>query len=240
MVTLLIIILVLLFIPSWYIESDHIVMTREARLKTKAASELSQQHHTKDIIIGFLITLWRWIVVSLLISLIFTFVIVIADKYIIFYDSYKLIIWIFAILLAIGTLWYFYLDSLIKRRKQAKSLRNNLKLTQHIWPGFAPTKYIILIIWPLLLIAIPYMTMHITYDSISPFAYYISPNKYESNDPIFTQILQEGANTNAEVRTEIRYLTHVTYKTMLVGITSATVILGLLILYCNYRPRKDE
>ena len=82
--------------------------------------------------------------------------------------------------------------------------------------------------------------MHITYDSISPFAYYISPNKYESHDTIYTQILQEVADTNAEVRTEIRYLTQVTYKTMLVGITSATVILGLLILYCNYRPRKDE
>lgn len=95
-------------------------------------------------------------------------------------------------------------------------------------------------LWILFLMIVPYVTMNVTHDAIWPSDYSISPDQYESRNTIMSQILQEVANTNAAVRSEIRYFADRLYKTMLTGITSATVVLGLLIFIAPVNWRKTN
>ena len=95
-------------------------------------------------------------------------------------------------------------------------------------------------LWILFLMIVPYVAMNVTHDAIWPSTYSITPDKYEHNNTIMSQILQEVANTNAAVRSEIRYFADRLYKTMLTGITSATVVLGLLIFYRTRKLEKDK
>lgn len=124
----------------------------------------------------------------------------------ILYEDYKTLWWILAAAIAMGFLWYFYLGTLIKRSKQINFGNQNIKQPQSLGFKFAPKKSIIFTLWILLLIIVPYVTMNVTHDTIWPFDYSITPDKYEHNNTIMSQILQEVANTNAAVRSEIRYL----------------------------------
>jgi len=152
------------------------------------------------------------------------------------YEDYKTLWWILAAIISIGFLWYFYLETLVKRSKQI-----NFGSQMHSFGfKFAPKNSLIFMLWILFLMIVPYVTMNVTHDAIWPSDYSISPDQYESRNTIMSQILQEVANTNAAVRSEIRYFADRLYKTMLTGITSATVVLGLLIFYRTRKLEKDK
>jgi hypothetical protein len=151
-------------------------------------------------------------------------------------EDYKTLWWILATVISIGFLWYFYLETLVKRSQQI-----NFGNQMHSFGfKFASKNSLIFMLWILFLMIVPYVTMNVTHDAIWPSTYSITPDKYEHNNTIMSQILQEVANTNAAVRSEIRYFADRLYKTMLTGITSATVVLGLLIFYRTRKSEKDE
>ncbi len=125
-----------------------------------------------------------------------------------------------------------------------------LKTTMHVKIAFFDKLYNsrpngITYIWLLLLIAIPLISMYVIGGDEPVISQWNLPaTQYKGNDTIFSQILQEVANTDAHVCTaksniqsDIVSQSNRLYKTTVAGITAATVVLGLLILY---RTRKDS
>lgn len=237
MTTLITIAIALLFGLCVYIESNYRHTVRKTAREMDEPTKSSKYYHwSKDITIGFLLTIGYWILESIVISLLFAAIKGLENNEPILFEKYKTLWWILVAAIASGSLWYFYLGDLIKRSQQINFWNQKYSLDFK----FAPKYYIIFTIWVLLLIIVPYVTMDVTHYSIWPSDYSISPDQYESNNTIMAQILQEVANTNAAVRSEIRYFADRLYKTMLTGITSATVVLGLLIFYRTRKLEKDE
>ena len=237
MTALITITIVLLFGLCVYIESNYRhTAHKTAREMSEPPKSSKYYHWGEDITVGFLLTISKWLFVSISISILFALIMGFKDIEPILYEDYKTLWWILAAIISIGFLWYFYLETLVKRSQQI-----NFGNQMHSFGfKFAPKNSLIFMLWILFLMIVPYVTMNVTHDAIWPSDYSISPDQYESRNTIMSQILQEVANTNAAVRSEIRYFADRLYKTMLTGITSATVVLGLLIFYRTRKSEKDE
>ena len=237
MTTLITIAIVLLFGLCVYIESSYRhTVHKTAREMSEPTKSSKYYHWAEDITVGFLLTISKWLFVSISISILFALIMGFKDIKPILYEDYKTLWWILATVISIGFLWYFYLETLVKRSKQINF--GNQKHSLNF--KFAPKNSLIFMLWILFLMIVPYVAMKVTHDAIWPSTYSITPDKHEHNNTIMSQILQEVANTNAAVRSEIRYFADRLYKTMLTGITSATVVLGLLIFYRTRKSEKDE
>lgn len=237
MTSLIIIAIVLLFGVCVYIESNYRhAINKTAREMNKSAQSSKYYHWGIDITVGFLLTIGKWLGTAICIFTVFGLVLGLEEIEPILYENYKILWWILAAVINIGLLWYCYLATLIKRSKQI-----NFENQKHrLGFKFASKNPLIFTLWILFLMIVPYVAMHITHDAIWPFSYTISPVQYENNNTIMSQILQEVANTNAAVRSEVRYFADRLYKTMLTGITSSTIVLGLLIFYRTRKSGKDE
>ena len=225
MTTLITIAIVLLFGLCVYIESNYRhTAHKTAREISEPTKLLKYYYWGEDITVGFLLTISKWLFVSISISMLFALIMGFKDI-----KDYR---WILATVISIGFLWYFYLETLVKRSKQINfgNQKHSLDFKNSL----------IFMLWILFLMIVPYVAMNVTHDTIWPSTYSITPDEYEHNNTIMSQILQEVANTNAAVRSEIRYFADRLYKTMLTGITSATVVLGLLIFYRTRKSEKDE
>lgn len=239
MTTLITLAIVLLFGLCVYIESSYRhTVHKTAREMSEPTKSSKYYYWGEDIIVGFLLTISKWVIVlipvSMLIGLIIEFESASFDFAL--YEDYKTLWWILDAVIVIGILWYCYLETLVKRSKQI-----NFGNQKHSFDfKFAPKNSLIFMLWILFLMIVPYVAMNITHDAIWPSDYSISPDQYESRNTIMSQILQEVANTNAAIRSEIRYFADRLYKTMLTGITSATVVLGLLIFYRTRKSEKDK
>lgn len=237
MTTLITIAIILLFGLCVYIESNYRHTAHKTAREMDESTKSSECYYWgEDIIVGFLLTISKWLFVSILLCILFALIMGFKDIEPILYEDYKTLWWILAAIISIGFLWYFYLETLVKRSKQI-----NFGNQMHSFGfKFAPKNSLIFMLWILFLMIVPYVTMNVTHDAIWPSDYSISPDQYESRNTIMSQILQEVANTNAAIRSEIRYFADRLYKTMLTGITSATVVLGLLIFYRTRKSEKDE
>ena len=225
MPTLITIAIILLFGLCVYIESNYRHTAHKTAREISEPTKSSKYYHWgEDITVGFLLTISKWLFVSISISMLFALIMGFKDIKPILYEDYKTL-W-----------WYFYLETLVKRSKQINFGNQKHSLDFK----FAPKNSLIFMLWILFLMIVPYVAMNVTHDAIWPSTYSITPDKYEHNNTIMSQILQEVANTNAAVRSEIRYFADRLYKTMLTGITSATVVLGLLIFYRTRKSEKDE
>lgn len=235
MTTLIAIAIVLLFSLCVYIESSYRYIRKSAMRKTDE-SPTPVRKKIGAIVVGFLFTVGMWIGVSVLILIPIGLMQAFNDEYYLLYERYEVLWWTLIAILEISILWSFYLQGLIKRSKQI-----NFGNQMHSFGfKFASKNSLIFMLWILFLMIVPYVTMNVTHGAIWPSTYSITPDKYEHNNTIMSQILQEVANTNAAVRSEIRYFADRLYKTMLTGITSTTVVLGLLIFYRTHKSEKDE
>ena len=237
MTTLITIAIILLFGLCVYIESNYRHTAHKTAREMSEPTKSSKYYHwSEDITVGFLLTISKWLFMSISISILFALIMGFKDIEPILYEDYKTLWWILATVISIGFLWYFYLETLVKRSQQI-----NFGNQMHSFGfKFASKNSLIFMLWILFLMIVPYVTMNVTHDAIWPSTYSITPDKYEHNNTIMSQILQEVANTNAAVRSEIRYFADRLYKTMLTGIPSATVVLGLLIFYRTRKSEKDE
>lgn len=241
MTTLITIAIVLLFGLCVYIESNYRHTVHKTARETGEPTKSSKYYHWgEDITVGFLLTISKWLFVSILFSMLMGIIRGFKDIEPILYDDYKTLWWILAAAIAIGSLWYFYLGTLIKRSKQINFGNQNIKLPQNLGFKFAPKSSLIFTLWILFLIIVPYLTMDTMHSFLFPYSNQITPTQYQGNDTILSQILQEVANNNAEIRTEIRSSANQLYKILLTGITSSTVVLGLLIFYRTRKLEKDE
>lgn len=235
MTILITIAIILLFGLCVYIESYYRhTVHKTAREKDEPTKSSKYYHWGDDITIGFLVTISKWLIVLVSITILDVLMKEFKNIEPILYEDYKTLWRILTLIISIAILWYFYLETLIKRSKQI-----NFGNQKHsLGFKFAPKNSLIFMLWILFLMIVPYVTMNVTHDAISPLDYFISPDQYESHNTIMSQILQEVANTNAAVRSEIRYFADHLYKTMLTGITSSTVVLGLLIFFVPANQKK--
>ena len=127
-----------------------------------------------------------------------------------------------------------------------------LKTTLHVKIAFFEMLYNsrsnITSIWLLFLIVTLPVYMHIAGGDKPVISQWDIPaTQYEEKHTIFSQILQEVANTDAHVRsaksniqTDIVSQSDRLYKATVTGITMATVLLGLLIIYRTRKPNENK
>lgn len=149
--------------------------------------------------------------------------------------------------------WLYYLIVIGTGSFTISTLYYIIKIHSRLIQNIANTKNyklptIPFFLWVLLMIAVPLCSMYLVGgEQCSMNMGDISPTKYNGNDTIFSQILQEVANTDATVRRSefyirfaIREESQRLYKTIVTGITTAALLLGLLILYRTRKPDKSE
>lgn len=149
--------------------------------------------------------------------------------------------------------WFYYLIVIVTGSVMIYVLYFIIKVHCHLIQNIANAKKyklptIPLFLWVLLMIAVPLCAMYLVGgEEFSLKMGDISPTKYNGNGTILSQILQEVANTDATVRRCEFYIQFAIweeaqrlYKTIVTGIATATLLLGLLILYRTRKPDKGE
>lgn len=165
MTALITITIVLLFGLCVYIESNYRhTAHKTAREMSEPPKSSKYYHWGEDITVGFLLTISKWLFVSISISILFALIMGFKDIEPILYEDYKTLWWILAAIISIGFLWYFYLETLVKRSKQI-----NFGSQMHSFGfKFAPKNSLIFMLWILFLMIVPYVTMNVTHDAIWP------------------------------------------------------------------------
>lgn len=226
---MIILIAVLLFGTCVYIESNYIHIIRNARKISEPTKSSKYYNWVIDITDGFFFTIGKWLEVAIVCAIIAAMIAAMV------YGCnevepdliYGALWWIdLFVVIGIGYLWYFYLRKLIKRGKQIYSRNQKHRMV---------LKFLIFTLWILFIMIVPYAAMYITNYAIKPSDYIITPDQYERDGTVYPQILQEVANTNAAILSEVRLHADRLYQTMLTGIISSAIVLGFLIFY---RTRK--
>lgn len=119
MTTLITIAIILLFGLCVYIESNYRHTAHKTAREMDESTKSSECYYWgEDIIVGFLLTISKWLFVSILLCILFELIMGFKDIEPILYEDYKTLWWILAAIISIGFLWYFYLETLVKRSKQ--------------------------------------------------------------------------------------------------------------------------
>lgn len=152
MTALITITIVLLFGLCVYIESNYRhTAHKTAREMSEPPKSSKYYHWGEDITVGFLLTISKWLFVSISISILFALIMGFKDIEPILYEDYKTLWWILAAIISIGFLWYFYLETLVKRSKQI-----NFGSQMHSFGfKFAPKNSLIFMLWILFLMIVP-------------------------------------------------------------------------------------
>ena len=158
MTTLITIAIILLFGLCVYIESNYRHTAHKTAREMDESTKSSECYYWgEDIIVGFLLTISKWLFVSILLCILFELIMGFKDIEPILYEDYKTLWWILAAIISIGFLWYFYLETLVKRSKQI-----NFGNQMHSFGfKFAPKNSLIFMLWILFLMIVPYVTMNV-------------------------------------------------------------------------------
>ena len=232
-----------LFLLWWYIESSFWYIYKSDTRKI-GNTPVPLRYKIVDIVVGFLFTIGRWVGAFTLISIPLSFMVLFRDKNALLYHQYEAFWWTLTAILDISILWFFYLRGLIERCKQIESTPYAKPLFPKIRIQFDN------VTWLILLIIVPLTSMLLSQGKSSDFyfdLFNLPASQYETNNTIFSQILQEVANTDAHVRSTrmsveygFRELSNRLYKTIIAGIISATAMLGLLIIYRTRKPDENK
>lgn len=220
--------LILFFIACWYLASYYLYK-REA-LKQQKPIFFNATHLLGGLLLGgalFVCIVW----------ICFTILEVFRTLYILIPSQYKSL---FIILLLFCV--YFLIIQIY----------GTLRTTMHVKIAFFEhlynSRYSLTSIWLLFLIVTLPVYMHIASGDKPVMSQWDIPaTQYEGNNTIFSQILQETANTDAHVRSaksniqaDIVSQSDRLYKATVTGITMATVLLGLLIIYRTRKPDENK
>lgn len=237
MTALIIIVLILLFLLCWYIESSFWYIYKSDMRKI-GDTPVPLRYKIGDIAMGFLFTAGRWLGVLFMLIIPLGSIGLAQDNALF---QHKALWWTLAAILEISILWFLYLRGLIERWKQIESTPHDKQLFPKIRIQFNN------VTWLILLIIVPLTSMLLSQGKSLDFYFNLPASQYETNNTVFSQILQEVANTDAHIRSTrmsveygFRELSNRLYKTIITGIISATAMLGLLIIYRTRKPDENK
>lgn len=159
MTALIIIVLILLFLLCWYIESSFWYIYKSDMRKIEDTL-VPLRYKIGDIAMGFLFTAGRWLGVLFMLVILLGSIGLAQDNALF---QHKVLWWTLAVILGISILWFLYLRGLIERWKQIKSTPRDKQLFPKIKNNFE--RSIISISWILCLIIVPYTAMELSHES---------------------------------------------------------------------------